>query len=207
MLRVLFKDDYPFKPQIRNLIRQILIKHPLRENVLSLPDIESITINIKLKRDMQFQYSPPEIDYRKFPIITLYFGLNRYGDTNTKGFKRSLFRREMLHEFAHIIDSRDLAFGFTFEKKDTALKLEILKKVGFGILAHLWNCYIDGRLKRRGIYVKTWPQRCNEIGQRTRSSLGTKGVDAFKTVYHKDALTFDCLLSLQKRCLKNYVGH
>ena len=207
--QVQFKDAYPFESQVSKLIRQVLIEHPLRRDTLSLQDIDSITITINLWTDMVRSRYPPEIDYRKFPKVTLHFGLHMYQDTNTD-FKDALFKKDMFHEFTHLIDSRNPAFRFTFRKKEMALKLERPYQTNLGcwsVLKHIWNCYIDGRLRRRGICVKTWEERYDQIGERRRCRLGNEAVSIFRIAYEQDTLSFDCLLSLQKQCLKHYQTH
>ncbi len=100
----------------------------------------------------------------------------------------------IFHEIQHRIDELNPSFGYDKSKKEK-LNREYGQKFS-GVLAHLWDVYIDGRLAREGLYqtdpnetiiIKAQTYKRDKVNNRLAgiNFLQTRGIREAEQVYDK----------------------
>ena len=196
-----FPPDYRFANEMKLMICNVLQNHPLSVNILTPAVLKELTINVDV--DFLDADKSPEIGCREYPQVKLCFGSNRY--SNDGRFDSGKFRLEILHEFVHLIDRRNLGFGITEEKEKYAKKLS----EDFSVAIHMdsWNCYINGRLWRKGIRIQSLEEF---VKKRYGNKIRLGNIDKatiellYKKAWDSDQLTFDEIIELTKRVVSAF---
>ncbi len=101
-------------------------------------------------------------------------------------FDRANLRKTLLHEFSHLADALDPAFGYSPERKLT------LSRIRRAVLMDLWNGYIDRRLRDS----VDWPE---ELRPRMRRTSRRREInEALLRVWGGGEFTYDELVSLAR---------
>lgn len=197
-MNITIAGEYPDKEKMQSIIRKVIERHPLNAGILTLDDITSLNIVVKITDD----FSCLNVDSSQFPCITLQVDLWRYPSTNLD----STFCLHAYHEFTHVIDRQNSDFGLTAQKEaEIKGREDAFKKTHrFSIFVDLWNCYIDGRLERKGIIVKTLAERLEEIPQQLPQPVSAALTEACQKAWNSDRLTAGDLLDLASRCIDKF---
>lgn len=162
-------------------INSVLKNHPLGADILTSEVLKNLEIAVELKAEAE-----TNIDCKQYPTVRLVIDPANY---ERRGhFEKKLLKRHLYHEFTHLIDRLNTTFELGLEKVPEAN------------VSKMWNVYIDGRLWRRGIKIKSREEYHRFLfGRRLDKGLDcSKAINLCETVWNTDSLTYQDIISLTK---------
>ena len=172
----LSNPDYCYASNITSSIRSVLENHPLGTNILTSKVLDILKIKVA--------FGEPSIECNQYPNIILH--LNPYSYQMEGHFNETLCKQHLYHEFTHLIDRLNPEFqlGLTNNPQDNEVRI--------------WNVYIDGRLWKENIKVKSFEDYETLLfGRRLqRGYRCSEAIRKCKIVWEAKSLTYNDIASL-----------
>ncbi len=188
----LYDSQYRHTNDMRSCISSVLQNHKLGTSIITPEMIKNLRIKLLLKSGVNIQ-----IGCRQYPLILLWLDPAKYEQDDL--FDKELFMKHLYHEFTHLIDRRNPIFGITERKEQNAENL--LSDFKY-LLKDLWNLYIDGRLWRRDIKVKSFKDYMDGwFGKKLAKGwcIDSDVIKLYKKAWNAEKLTYARLVSLAKK--------
>jgi len=178
----LSNPGYYYAGAICSSINSVLQNHPLGTDILTPEVLDELIVKIDLKSGANIG-----IDCKQYPRVTLHVDSAKY--EQKKRFNEELFRIHSYHEFTHLIDRLNRHFGLGLSENP------LPNEMG------LWNIYIDGRLWRRGIKVKSF-EDYEQVLFGTRLNMGydcSQAINESNRVWDAENVTYHWISVLTKK--------